>query len=216
MRYVVGLFFAILFCSNISFANMSCPKAPKPKLNFSMKKKETKFNFSKDTKQLSRENLTKSSQLAGWINEGIMSSKFPNYKIEAVVNGVIFPGANKACYWIEEIDFSWVFEPTIYVAKEYEKGSCKYRTVIAHERKHVEIDIGILVKYKDYIRKNLEKQVEKSIETGLIDASSNYDLLGKIERDLKPVIDVMVKDRTIEQGKIDTQEEYIRLGNMCR
>ncbi|MCT4574913.1 MAG: hypothetical protein N4A43_01515 [Alphaproteobacteria bacterium] len=181
-----------------------------------MRKTPTKFNFSKTTKQLTAANLTKSAQWAGWINEGIMSSKFPNYKISAKLKGLTYPDVGKACYWIDTINFNWVFSPTIFVAKEYKRGSCKYNTVINHERQHVKIDIAILKKYRDKIKNNLRKQALYPITSGLVNSNAKVNLLKKVEDDLAPLIERMVKERTIEQGKIDTVEEYTKLGNMCK
>ena len=195
---------------------VSCPVAPQPKLNFSMKKTQTKFDFSKDVSTLTRENGTASSLGVGWVNEGIMSTKFPNYQISAKVNGVKFPQINKACYWVEEVTFLWVFSPTINVAKEYKKGSCKYNTIIAHERQHVEIDIKVLLRYKDFMKKTLAKVTSSPISTGLVNINNDINLLAYVENKIKPVVSKMVKERTYKQGKIDTAEEYKKLGAKCK
>jgi len=198
-----------------SFA-VVCPKPPKPKLVFSMKKTETKFNFSKTAAELTSQNLAKKTQLAGWINEGVMSAKFPNYEISAKIGGITYPTLNQSCYWVEEINFFWLLEPTIYVAKDYPRGSCKYRTVISHERQHVSIDISVLQKYKDYIKNNLERQCLSPIATGLITTQKNINLLASIEAKLKPIIDQMISERNSRQQAIDTVEEYKRIANLCK
>lgn len=195
---------------------ITCPEAPKPKLNFSMKKAQTKFDFSKSVDQLSRENSSINNMGPGWVNEGIMSSKFPNYQISASMKGVKYPGTGQACYWVDEINFLWVFQPTIYIAKEYKKGSCKYNVIIDHERQHVEIDIRVLTKYRDYIKRALQKISAKPIETGLIRETQKPNLLGSIEKTLQPLIDKMVGERTRRQSAIDTVEEYTRIGNLCK
>lgn len=200
---------------NKSFA-FTCPKAPKPKVYFSMRKTPTRFNFSKTTKELTAANLTKSAQWAGWINEGIMSSKFPNYRLGVQTKMRIYPDIGKTCHWVDSIKFNWVFSPTIFIAKDYRRGSCKYNTVIAHERQHVKIDIAILKKYRDKIKNNLKIQASYPITSGPVSSHAKVNLLKEVEKSLKPLIDQMVKERTIEQGKIDTVEEYTKLGNMCK
>lgn len=217
MKKKTFIFVMVIFLifSKGAFA-VSCPTPPKPKLNMSMTKTRTKFNFSKSLETLTKENITDSSKFAGWINEGIMSTKFPNYKISAKVGGVSYEGLGKACYWIEEINFDWVLEPTIFIAKEYKRGSCKYNTIIAHERQHVEIDIAILKKYKNIIKKNLRKQVESPISTGLTRLNNNINLLNLVEKKLNPVIEAMVRERKKRQSGIDTVAEYTRLANKCR
>lgn len=204
----------IMTIPNLSFAKIQCPPLPKPKLKFAMKKTRTQFDFSKDVSTLTRENT--GTTMVGWLNEGIMSSKFPNYRISAKINGIEYPNLNKACYWIEEIDFLWVFSPTINVAKEYKKGSCKYETIIAHERQHVSIDIKVLKSWTNKIEKALNIILSRPIATGIVTIDNKVDLLPVVERQLKPVIDKMVIHRNREQMKIDTVEEYTRLANKCK
>jgi hypothetical protein len=203
------------FCITEAMA-IECPKVPAPKLTFSMKKYQTNFDFSKSVQELTNSNLSSQSKDSGWVNEGIMTSKFPNYTLKANIHSVTYPAKRKACYWIDEVDFSWIMEPTINVAREYKRGSCKYRTIISHERQHVEIDLLILSKYKEYIRNNLKAQTSSPIATGLIDVNKQVNLLSRVEKKLKPLIDKMVNERQIRQGRIDTVKNYEELANRCK
>ncbi len=218
MKKILGVALLLSICLySVNVYAVGCPNPPVPKLNFSMKKTKTRFDLSKNTQQLTRESKKNGGASApGWINEGIMSTKFPNYQITAKVNSMTYPKLGKACHWVEEVNFFWVFQPTISIANEYKKGSCKYNTIIAHERQHVKIDIAVLLKHKDKIKRNLEIQTSRPIATGLIDSNNNINLLNIVEKKLKPVIDKMVGERVSRQGKIDTVEEYTRLGKQCK
>jgi len=214
--YLSFFYLSIVFANNAMA--LYCPKAEKPTLTFSMKKKETQFVFSSDETYLTSQatHSPKTSNFDKWKTQGLMSSKFPNYQLQAKISAYSYPDLKKACYFIEQINFDWVFAPTIYIAKEHKKNSCKYNTVIAHERRHVEIDIEILKKYKDAIKNNLEEQTSKPIETGLIDEDPEINLLNRIEENLKPVIDQMIKERNYRQSQIDTVEEYKKMDKICK
>lgn len=45
----------------------------------------------------------------------------------------------KGCLYLKSANVTISIDPTIFVAKEYKKGSCYHNAVLNHERKHVQI-----------------------------------------------------------------------------
>ena len=125
----------------------------------------------------------------------------------------------KSCVWLHDIRIKIVSEPTVYIASEYKPGSCRYRTTVEHEMKHVAADAKILNDFAPVIEEAAKKVAH---ETGVIGPVPTRDIdkiktnINKeIEDALKAPIDALHKERRLRQQAIDTRQEYDRLSALC-
>lgn len=132
-----------------------------------------------------------------------------------------YPAINSGCLFINYLDVKIVLSPTIYISKEYAKGSCMYNAVMEHERKHVELDRQIINKYtglligdlKTYLQRTGYKYGPMSIrKIPEAQKAINETLGGFIRQYSKTLND----ERKRRQQDIDTREEYDRVNNLCR
>lgn len=130
------------------------------------------------------------------------------------------PRTRKTCYIVYKIDIKMNMKPTIYIAKEYPRGSCHYDHVMAHEQEHIAVDRNFTDSYLAEVKKKLSqlirtKQVYGPVRESMKSATTRQ-LQRDIERKIKAVLDVMEKERDAEQAKIDSLESYERSSQYIR
>lgn len=121
------------------------------------------------------------------------------------------------CVYVNKLIVSYGFEKIlIYVSNQREVGSCKYNAVLDHENEHVRIS------------KNAMRRVIPSFRllAAYVDAmpivrnSNKAQLQQKFLDDIRVRFGEMIaefkKVLVVENGKIDTFEEYIRLSALCQ
>jgi hypothetical protein len=131
-----------------------------------------------------------------------------------------YPRSKKVCQWLDKMDVNIKIDPKIYIAREHKRGTCKHNAIMEHEMKHIFIDREIVKKYVPIIRQELQAA---AIKVGIVGPKNMRDqdryqdkITDYMDRALKKVSEKMYAERSIEQAKIDTREEYERVSNMCR
>lgn len=114
-----------------------------------------------------------------------------------------------------KLDFGFN-DTTVYMARELERGTCAYDTVLDHERRHIATD-RLLVQS---IAPNLETQLRDAIASiGVIRASSGQVAQTQIHRMLQDYLRALGASlsqvRQKHQSMIDTDDEYERLSRSC-
>jgi hypothetical protein len=127
----------------------------------------------------------------------------------------------QGCLYINKIDISVNIDPTIYIAKEIKKGTCKYDSVMKHEKKHVKVDkiiVNRLVKrvgvtlYND-ITLNGASFGPYRIEDFPKEQQKINERISKI---VQEQVDIMNKERKTAQQTVDSLVEYERVDNECK
>lgn len=124
------------------------------------------------------------------------------------------------CVWVARLRLTVRYpSPDIYIAREYRKGSCEYRAILAHEEEHVRISRATIKRYLPRLHMLL---TSLRIPTALrpIHAAS----LAQAEQDLSalmrdlvhPVYREMARALTREQADLDSPASYRRLFRRCR
>lgn len=108
------------------------------------------------------------------------------------------------------------FSPmTVYVAKEFSKGSCAYNEIYQHELRHVKTHQDHLVS----IEKELAETLNRRFATGSPWRSSVGQTRLALERELNerwiPYITREMERVESAQALIDTPEEYARVADAC-
>ena len=126
---------------------------------------------------------------------------------------------NLACAWFDTITVRMIIEPTIYVAREFDKGSCPRRAILDHEQKHIRVDRQVVNKYAKEIGHTLKDYVDKYNIYGPVRARRLKDLQARMADRLKRIITQvsrrMERERSQRQQAIDTRAEYKRVRKQC-
>lgn len=125
-----------------------------------------------------------------------------------------------ACLHFGGIDVKINISPTIYVARENKPGSCRYKAILEHEKKHVEADRIVVNKYSKRIGESLTFVFQKY---GTTFGPFELAKMPAIQTKLQDYIDGVVKkevermnaERMAMQQKIDSLEEYERVRKLC-
>jgi len=138
-----------------------------------------------------------------------------NYNIDWGYKNLTDPRTQKECI-SPEINVTLSYTPmTVYVAKEFKKGSCEHREIWKHEMKHV----NVYRKHLDDIKYTLAKELRQIFSKHHYE----FDEIGLGKRYLTEAIHSFWGERTGEfvtavhpkQENVDTAEEYARVARTC-
>jgi hypothetical protein len=105
---------------------------------------------------------------------------------------------------------------TIYVAKEFPRRSCPFRTVLEHEEKHKTVDRAILEEFSKQMETRLKDVAE---DIGMLQVPVNTAVDQQISDRLHMEVDKITQEiqeaRGTRQSDIDTTEEYERISQSC-
>ncbi len=122
----------------------------------------------------------------------------------------------RICIWAEDIQ-AMVGDPEmdVYVAANYQVGTCEYNVVLQHENQHVAINRSVLQAYAPRIGAGLREAVHRlfpMITTHREDLQRLPDIL--IDA-IRPVWGSMQRELRERNGTIDTPESYRRTATLC-
>lgn len=201
---------------------VTCAAQPAGKVNLIWSSDAVKYDFTKSQAQMdAMETDTVNpydrgikTHVGGLMRGGI------SLKSQIQVATMTYPQSQVTCQWVDTIDLTLAIDPTIYIAREHPKGSCKHRAILEHEMKHVYVDREVVKKYAPIIKKHLEQAVLKIGIVGPKPERRSKEFQKKIteylEGQLKTVTDKMYAERRALQQKVDTREEYDRVSSLCR
>jgi hypothetical protein len=112
-----------------------------------------------------------------------------------------------------------VTERRIYVARELQRGSCRYEATLAHEQQHARIDDVLFARELPAVKAALtraaaENGVVGPVPTGDLPAH-RADIGERMQRVLRQELDRLSEIRRRDQGAIDTPESYRREAARC-
>ncbi len=124
------------------------------------------------------------------------------------------------CFWVRRTELAVRHpSPDIYVAREYRRGSCPYRTILAHERQHMRISREQIDRYLPRLRWVL---TSLRIPTGgrpifVTSAEAAKIEIRELMKELaEPLFQEMNAALRTEQAKLDSPASYRRLRKKCR
>lgn len=104
----------------------------------------------------------------------------------------------------------------IYVAKEFPKRSCPYKTVLAHEELHKEVDRQLL---EEYAAKARTYFADAAAGVGMVRSGSGSAIEAQIGEHMDRAMDSfsneMESERKRRQKEVDSNEEYARVSAAC-
>ena len=144
----------------------------------------------------------------------------PDLVIETRPRAQGMPVGDKFCFWVTSFDVNLRYRRVdVYVAKEYPVGSCPYRVILAHERKHVRVSRKNLEEYAPRVRRALTSLL---IPTGqdpamVVSAQQARKEVKAISAELlQPVYKDMVNSLVQAQRSLDTPRAYAHVRRKCK
>lgn len=125
----------------------------------------------------------------------------------------------RVCLWYTEVNVEIKLSPVIYVSNDHRPGTVCHDEILAHERRHVQVDREVMNKFAADIGRDIQLAVEKTGTWGPFPASQR-DALGKqmMER-ISTVIRAheaaMQTTMAARQAVVDSPQEYKRLSTIC-
>lgn len=127
---------------------------------------------------------------------------------------------DQVCVWITRVVVRLGYEDrTIYVAKEFEDGTCEYKAILSHEAKHAVTDDNVLAEYNGRFRKYVTEAVLANPMAG--PARRHYlddlkqELAESVQKAFRRTFDDFQAARDRAQKTVDTPEEYGRVKRIC-
>lgn len=129
-------------------------------------------------------------------------------------------GGGLACIAPVALRVSIEYAPRVMIASEYPPGSCRYKTILDHEMRHVNTDIIAFNEFLPQIRRALEDATKKLAQMGPMQMSSIEKakgmLVDAVRERLVHEIEAFHKIRFVRQQMIDTRQQYLLEAKLCK
>lgn len=196
-----------------------CPDFQPPSISVKQLVATPSVNDTLDLASIRQLAIDGGQRIAGSTHEIPVGVTAANLKLESQfeIHFEIPPNDRMVCAYISALELRIGFDDTvIYMAREVPFDSCGYKTVFDHEMDHVRTDRALIEAYAPHLPETLHRAVQ---EIGVIRASSTK----AAEKEITNIVDRYFADlgvalstvRQNQQMKIDTPEEYERLGKSC-
>jgi hypothetical protein len=125
----------------------------------------------------------------------------------------------QSCVWFDTVTVDIKITPTIFIAKDYKKGSCMYNAVLEHETKHVNVDRSLVNTYAQTIGAALQKELSGKTVYGPVpsarESATQDQMQRRISKIMKDQMAVLNAERLKRQQQVDSLAEYNRVNAMC-
>lgn len=123
----------------------------------------------------------------------------------------VYDELDRACVHIRNITVKMNYNPTVYVATEYPKGSCEFNAVLEHELEHVKITQKALNKYAKKLGKHLQESFRRGHSFGPFKGASTEKakemLIKKIEALTLKINNEMYAEDEKHQNRFDDHDK---------
>jgi hypothetical protein len=143
---------------------------------------------------------------------GMKSAVHLDYSIDRKTNGL--------CIWYDKVSVIIDLEPKIVIAKEVADDMCMSRAVLAHEKKHVNVDRKIANKFAKNIGQIIYDGLEqRGFLVGPIPQANGQETADRMKKTVGQLIAFQAKKMDIERAEaqqaIDSLEEYQSVKAQC-
>lgn len=218
-----GLLWLILlaFPTIVSAADNWCTPPKSPIINIKTSTDNISYDFSKSEKQLNQFSITTVSPYAsnvitdvgGLMKGGIETSQQMSF------GTMTNPNTNQMCFWYDRIDVLIHIRPTIFVARDFPKGTCMHNSILEHEHKHVIVDREIVNKYAGLIGQAIRDDVSRYRLFGPYPVPQSQANLQQVKLRMQNILKTyssqMSSERKARQQQVDSLSEYERVNKSC-
>jgi len=200
---------------------LECVAKMAPQINVIPKTKNIKYDFTKTKAQLNQFDVDTISPYGPQhktVVSGLMSGSIQT-KSQVELLHETYKHLDRGCVYLKSANVTISIDPTIYIAREYRKGSCYHNAVLTHEMKHVREDQLIVNKYVSRIGRALKAMIDDRNSFGpyRLDQleSVQQNIQNSVNKAVRRFNDDMNKERRRRQQAIDNIEEYESIGARC-
>jgi len=123
---------------------------------------------------------------------------------------------NYFCHYLKTANVTLeVPELTVYIAKEYQQGSCQFHVILTHENEHVRVNQSMVQKYAPIMKETLYRAVPSVSPIASYNNHGGNVLEQALNPTVKFVLQQMYAERNRGNGLIDTSESYKRTSQQC-
>jgi hypothetical protein len=130
------------------------------------------------------------------------------------------PNYDLSCLWYDSLQIDIGIKPTIYIAREYNKGTCMHNAIMEHEMKHIQVDIDMVNKYANKIGYDINQKLTETPIYGPGPASDTARIQQQMMSSVTDIITRYVEElkvaRRAAQQKVDSKEEYDSVSAKCK
>lgn len=141
-----------------------------------------------------------------------------NHTIE--FSGWVNNSQKTTCLWVKKISFKAYFKPEVNIANNYKKKSCRYRSILIHEMRHIAAYRAALENFISRLDKALQQMAKTLPSLGPMPSSNTqegYDMLEKtIAETVAQHVPKLDEQLKLRNSVIDTAAEYTRVSTLCK
>jgi hypothetical protein len=137
------------------------------------------------------------------------------YGVEAQSSATSVKGG--FCVYLTGLDVTFGFKRMdVYVASEFEPGTCEYRSVLDHENQHVAVNNATLKAYAPVFRAEIEKLLARQQPVYTANAQAGMDIAMKnIEQGISRLWSQFQNRMASENAPLDSASNYAATGALC-
>ena len=104
----------------------------------------------------------------------------------------------------------------VYIARQYQRGTCQYDAIMEHETEHVRINRDTLTEHLALIEAGLLDAVRAGfpLQSASVERAGDYGM-NLLRTELRQGVDRMIADREAQHGQLDSPESYARTQAEC-
>lgn len=135
---------------------------------------------------------------------------------ESEVEARVVSASGRACARPERVSLDLRHtEHRVRIASELPRGSCLFRETEKHERRHVSVNRATLRRAAADAEAAVRNWAAQAVGRGGTEAEATAALQAGLRDAIAPAMETMRKARDAAHGRIDSPEEYRRLGRVC-
>lgn len=122
------------------------------------------------------------------------------------------------CVWPVVVKVTVGFETlTVYLDRKYQKGSCEYEAILAHEMEHVRHNRDAVTRYLPQLRRQVAQllRAKPAMQVLGVERQARDAYLLYIKRRLGPSLRAIAAARDRGNDAIDTPESYRTIADKC-
>lgn len=138
-------------------------------------------------------------------------------QLRAAYTTVMIPRpGGQYCVWLTKIDATLGNQVMdVYVAEEYEPGTCEYTVILNHENTHVRFNLETLRDWLPTVRASLTEAAERKFPAVFPGKPTSDALTDYLLENVRSVFELMNQDMAKRNATIDTPENYRRENAKC-
>lgn len=197
----------------------SCPFRPLPLVRVEIRAREPVILHDKTRQQLTSMPNNTHLRLGGPEAVGGLTSNPIDARAEMSFDSQTSFLGGEGCLWLTTLTIHLTMTPEINIARDWPEGSCIWRALLDHERRHVAADQDLLSRFKTRIEPKFSDLAREMAVQGPIPTSIMYTAQStassRINLRLQSEMIWFGQERDRIQQAIDSPQEYRALASQC-